>query len=95
MRWMKEHKSGAHGRVVLSFTEHGGGLVTAAWGEPFPPLLPVEIVPGSSSLSNERALPVGKIQDKTVLEQPPPRQRRVITLSSAYSKQKASVVLSP
>lgn len=35
-RWMKEHESGAHGRVVLSFSERGGGLVTAAWGEPFP-----------------------------------------------------------
>lgn len=80
---MKEQESGAHGRVVLSFTEGSGGLVTAAWGEPFssrPSLLPVQIVTGSSSLSNEKVLPVGKIQDKMVLEQPPPRRRTVITL---------------
>lgn len=35
---MEEHESGAHGRVVLSLRERCGGLVTAAWGQPF--LLP-------------------------------------------------------
>lgn len=62
---------------------------------PPPRLVPVEVVTGSSSPSNEKVLPVGKIQDKIVLEQLPPRRRMVITQSSAYSKHGAPVVLSP
>lgn len=70
--------------------------LAAAWGEPVllcPSPLPAQSVPGSSSPSNEKALPVGKIQDKIVLEQP--RRRAVITVSCAYSKHKTPVVFSP
>lgn len=78
MRWVQERESGAHGGVVSSCTELSGGLGGAC---PTPPsIVPVEVVAGSSSPSNEKVLPVGKIQDKIVLEQLPPRRRMVITL---------------
>lgn len=95
-RLEEQQEPGAHGRVAPSLPEHRGGPVAVARGEPvllLPSPLPAQSVPGSSSLSNEKALPVGKIQDKIVLEQP--RRRAVITVSCAYSKHKTPVVFSP
>lgn len=95
-RLEEQQEPGAHGRVAPSLPEHRGGSVAVARGEPvllLPSPLPAQSVPGSSSLSNEKALPVGKIQDKIVLEQP--RRRAVITVSCAYSKHKTPVVFSP